>query len=427
MTGQGQPREELTSWKEIAEHLRVAVRTAQTWEREKGLPVRRMPGERGRVSADPAELSRWKAAALHGNHLWSHPLVVKIYAVVSTVLLIAAVVHERIYHVGASHERIPSSFRLEWQSLVVLDQKGAELWRKTFPETIESAAYTGAAMSRHRKIEFVDIDADGRLETLFVYAPANSAKSPSALYCFSSDGEERWNFAPARAKPSNQQPAQPTHVLNDLLVARSDEGSEPNVLLLDCQLPGHVARLFVLSARGEMKATYGHRGHLGMLETGDVDDCGVREVLLGGFAGERQQAELIVLDVPCDRRGPNGKTLARPPAPLRIKEKAIIVFPRTCVNQRLEESNRIARIVDNGEVLSVGVSELIEDPEVEAVYQLNRKLLVQTVWFSDALKNLHRTLEAQGLLSHPLTDEEIESFKGVLRLEPHPPEKANLD
>ena len=53
------PRQ-LTSWKEIAHHLGVNIRTAQRWERERGLPVRRVPGTRSRVNAEAASLDAWK-------------------------------------------------------------------------------------------------------------------------------------------------------------------------------------------------------------------------------------------------------------------------------------------------------------------------------------------------------------------------------
>ena len=58
----------LASWKEIAHYLGVNIRTAQKWERERGLPVHRASGPRGRVSADTASLDAWKrqlAQALH--------------------------------------------------------------------------------------------------------------------------------------------------------------------------------------------------------------------------------------------------------------------------------------------------------------------------------------------------------------------------
>lgn len=56
MTGAG----ELQGWGEIAAHLGVSRKTAQTYEREHGLPVRRMPGPKGRVWALAAELDGWK-------------------------------------------------------------------------------------------------------------------------------------------------------------------------------------------------------------------------------------------------------------------------------------------------------------------------------------------------------------------------------
>jgi excisionase family DNA binding protein len=58
------PRQ-LTSWKELAHYLGVNVRTAQKWERERGLPVHRAAGARSRVSADTASLDAWKQQVAH--------------------------------------------------------------------------------------------------------------------------------------------------------------------------------------------------------------------------------------------------------------------------------------------------------------------------------------------------------------------------
>ena len=80
--------EQLASWKEIAEHLHVAVRTAQAWESRKGLPVLHMNGKKGRVIADPEELDRWKQSVSHRNHWFSNLRSLKIYAVLLTALLI---------------------------------------------------------------------------------------------------------------------------------------------------------------------------------------------------------------------------------------------------------------------------------------------------------------------------------------------------
>lgn len=50
----------LGCWKEIADHLGKGVRTVQRWERECGLPVRRLNATfKGRVVAFTAELDEW--------------------------------------------------------------------------------------------------------------------------------------------------------------------------------------------------------------------------------------------------------------------------------------------------------------------------------------------------------------------------------
>ncbi len=50
----------LNSWKEIAEYLGRGVRTAQRWERDLGLPVRRPRGkERSAVVAVSSDIDAW--------------------------------------------------------------------------------------------------------------------------------------------------------------------------------------------------------------------------------------------------------------------------------------------------------------------------------------------------------------------------------
>src|SRR2546425_9759555 len=54
--------ERLDSWKEIAEYLRRDITTVIRWEREKGLPVHRVPGgKRHAVFAYREEIDAWLA------------------------------------------------------------------------------------------------------------------------------------------------------------------------------------------------------------------------------------------------------------------------------------------------------------------------------------------------------------------------------
>jgi hypothetical protein len=60
-SGSSTPVRQLRGWKEIAAYLRSSERTAQRWERERGLPVRRVPSPGGRdvVFASPEEIDHW--------------------------------------------------------------------------------------------------------------------------------------------------------------------------------------------------------------------------------------------------------------------------------------------------------------------------------------------------------------------------------
>lgn len=55
-------RRRLDSWKEIAAFFGRDERTVHRWEKERGLPVHRLPGAKGRVYAFSDELSAWLAA-----------------------------------------------------------------------------------------------------------------------------------------------------------------------------------------------------------------------------------------------------------------------------------------------------------------------------------------------------------------------------
>jgi hypothetical protein len=57
----------LDSWKEIAVYLNREVRTAMRWEKERGLPVHRIPGKRSGVYAVASEVDAWLRAEANGN------------------------------------------------------------------------------------------------------------------------------------------------------------------------------------------------------------------------------------------------------------------------------------------------------------------------------------------------------------------------
>jgi hypothetical protein len=126
----GPPSKELTSWKEMADYLSVSVRTAQHWETERGLPVRRLPGEKGRVGANSAELDRWRQANHAKPRWWSSPWFLRLWAGAATAVIVIA----GVGYLLSTRKGLPARFRHELETLVVTDDQGRELWSKTFHE-----------------------------------------------------------------------------------------------------------------------------------------------------------------------------------------------------------------------------------------------------------------------------------------------------
>lgn len=133
------PERELSSWKEVAAHLGVSVRTAQDWERTRGMPVRRTPGPRGRIRAIAAELDRWKdgtpvVAAEPAPEAPAADLVQRAWwrswwAAAGLVAIAAITSGFWWLRPGP-----PVSYRVEPGRLITLDHRGREVWRKDFPD-----------------------------------------------------------------------------------------------------------------------------------------------------------------------------------------------------------------------------------------------------------------------------------------------------
>ena len=125
---------ELSSWKEIAEYLNVSIRTAQAWERGRGMPVHRVPGVRGVVTASAAALDTWKHSA--GNSPASAPRLRFRAWYLACAVVLGVVLYLAFFHAGR-----PATWRVQENTLIVSDERGRELWRHVFPEPLEPDRY----------------------------------------------------------------------------------------------------------------------------------------------------------------------------------------------------------------------------------------------------------------------------------------------
>lgn len=413
-----EPRD-LSTWGEIAEYLGVTVRTAQKWEAERGLPVRRLPGVKGRVLADRAELDRWREATLGKPAWWASLTVLRFYAVAVTgLLLLCAGLFAGLY-IGGNRKGPPASFRHDLNTLIVTDSRGRELWRHVFQYAPPAGVSPESLLSR-RQVWFGDLDGDGRAEMLYTYYPATPDEEGTTLFCFSESGTVKWRFTPGKeVRVAAGSTFPPPYLTEGFAVLGTAGRQGRKIAVTSHHLSFYPNQVALLSQDGRLLGEYWHSGHLSRVEAADLDRDGVEEILLAGVSNSYRSATLVILD-PRELRGASTEDDVR----FQIqgfglaREKARILFPRTCLNQALEKYNVAKQLAVQEGLVQVGTIERLL-PEADTggvIYLFTRTLELKSVSFSDRLQAVHRELELAGVLDHRYSQREDETLRAQVRV-----------
>ncbi len=413
----------LEGWKQIAGFFGKADRTVQNWEKHFGLPVRRDPT--GAVYADVLELKKWQASAPVGEVLEREPRTRnrKLYWLAAGMLLAIAGAFLWLPRVwrgpGAASSR-PVAFQVGYDTLTVSDADGRPLWSKRFPSSLWPDFYHGMGKQDRPPVWIGNLDHDPGIETLFLYYPASREKTGTALICFNERGDEKWRFQPGVPVATASQQFSPLHIATTFAVAPFQPGDGPRILITSHHLFEHPNRFVVLDSDGMLLNQYWHSGHLEHLDVGDLEGDGVPEILLGGVNNAENAATVVVLD-PANVYGasvPRQKQDYRFPGLAAAREKAVILFPRSCINRRFERFNKVRLLSVAGGTLRVNVQERDGDGECEAIYTFDGSLRPTGVVLSVRYQNLHLEMENRGELKHSFTDAEVTALEDVRVLRP---------
>jgi len=123
---------ELTSWKEIASYLRVSPKTAQRYETDRGMPVRRLGN---RVAITIAEVERWKATQSpsvpwHKDVRYLRPLAATL------AIALAGCVAAAGGYIYSQLPGRPVSITAEGKILRAIDREGRAVWNHTFGDEL---------------------------------------------------------------------------------------------------------------------------------------------------------------------------------------------------------------------------------------------------------------------------------------------------
>jgi hypothetical protein len=299
----------------------------------------------------------------------------------------------------------PMDFRVEVSTLIVVDGQGRELWRHQFPSRLLPAAYEDREAVR--KCTFEDLDGNGRLETLFVHVPLDLGSVGAKLVCFAEDGSIKWEFVPGRtvSDTTGRVYTPPYFISNVQIIPMPD--SLPRVLVSSNHYLHNPNQIAMLDSDGVMVSEYWHSGHLLSVAHADLNGDGVQEILLAGVNNGFRQATMVIFDSRnvCGCSSQPGRQILDLPAGT---EKAVVLFPRTCVSKEASYNRVVEMIVTRERRIMLAVAEGVSESKNPGVmiYELDFQLNVLNARPDSHLQESHRQLEIEGVLDHPWTDEE---------------------
>lgn len=399
----------LESWKDIAAHFGVNARTVQLWEKERGLPIHRLPGPKGRVYALRHELEAWSAGKppdvppAPASASFPHRRLV-IWACLLLSLTGA------LWFIAGRPQPLPlADCRVEGQYLIALDGRNRELWRYELGGPNIPLERTDGHVAR--ATPWVgDLNGDSRPELLFADRPTSISR-PDRLLCLSHTGDLLWSIIPGRAVSSGRDSFKPPFRVGDFRVVRLGPGKGLAVILASRHQMEYPLQAALFSPQGRLLREYWHSGQLLQVTVGDADGDGRDEIYLSGISNARKAATLVVLD-PLEMQGASLEVdqsyqLQGFPAP---RERARILFPVSRPARNLADY-ALARktiLLQGAAVTMVSEIPWLGDWSSEVQYHFTPSLELSQVGVAD---NYETSLRRAGRQNQRLTPRDLEDLK----------------
>lgn len=390
----GTPGERLDSWKAIADYLHRDVATVRRWE-SLGLPVRRVPGGRGRsVFAFTTEIDAWLTAppsesapppptAVRPWHTWV-AIGILIGAVVMLVL--------RPGQVPAAAETLRIEATPEGVSAYAMD--GSRQWTHLFPPTEKIALSTNGMATRVITAEPATVYA---MTSYYVQRDDDRARSGALMALTPGGGELLRSFSFDDEVVFGGKPFGAPWAMTTFAV--DDSGGERRIAVAAHHYTWDPSLVTVLDGEFRRGATFVHAGWVEQLQW-----LAPGRLLIGGFSESRNGGMVALLDPAamsgqgpeepgtryhCERCGTD--------RPLRM-----IVMPRTELNiVTTHRFNRAVIEVTADRVIARTIEVVMDESSAaEAVYEFTPSLELRDAEFGARYWDLHRSLELAGKLDH---------------------------
>ena len=400
----------LTSWKEIAAQLQVSVKTAQRYETELGLPVRRLGG---RVSLPLADLQSWQEENAKASPWWMNVRTLQIALAMSTGLLLFFSLTVAIYFYR-QRPGAPASVLLDAAVLTVRDDAGRIVWRHQFAHPLFA---NGEPLGLTHTI--ADIDHDGKMETIGVWQHVQRDVLGWDVHCFSAEGKLLWMLRlDDRVKTASGKEFGAPYVVRQFLLFDSPEGDGTKwVAATFVNVADFPSALVVVDSKGKRRGQYWHSGHLNSLQLFDADGDGKTEIVAGGYRLGVDQAVIVAFD-PARVDGANEMP---PNDPRRIvgkaptSEKLAGLLARSYLSKQQASFNFIPGLtVVNGDLHA----QVYESLQMQGylTYEFKPGLLRPRITMSVVFTDASHRLALQHKLKEMIPEKEVERLQKEFRI-----------
>ncbi len=402
----------LDSWKEIAAYLGRDERTVRRWEKDKGLPVRRVPGgERKAVFAYSAEIEAWLHAAnsLNDSSSWWHKPIFTLRRATFAVILVSllAVMAFKLVLMDAKPFYNLDRVNFSGNSLQAWSPEGDLLWTHSFGKRLEESGSKDPG-----RILIFDAHEEGQKRILvsppFYSGTQTNPSDSDPLIVLSSYGKLLWRHEFADTFQFGGNRYGPPWFFGASRVTQ--EGVDSYVWSAADSHFGSPSTLVKLDYDGRLLGNFVNWGHIHVLN--EVHTANGSFILAGGINNECNCAMLAVLreDQPSGSspalRAANGAAGFQcdncpPGEPYRY-----MLFPRSEVNIATGTTYNQVTVIQAGEgETSIGVRETDDGESLGAdweIYKLSADFMPQRFEISDHQLLLHRQFESQGKIQHKL-------------------------
>lgn len=400
----------LTSWKEIAAYLDCDERTCLRWEKKYGLPVHRIDEiSKATVFAYKDELDRWLARFINSKSSPKGKIARKlggrqIFYFLLAFLVILAVRFFLLPRITSNPH--PVDFRIEKAHLIVLNEKGKELWR--FNSGVENLVgereyrdhfqfkriFLGRRLLPHLIIK--DLNQDGQVEVLFSIQTQDE-DGEGKLFCFSHDGRVLWEFQAGRAMKFGERVYSPDYRIQGVDVCDLDGDGNSEIIIMAIHRFYFPTQLAVFDAEGRIVGEYWNAGQFCDIAFIDLNEDGETEILATGINNEYGKGCLVAFDWnKVEGSSPQGKDFACQGC-AKGKEKHYILFPLTEVDQ-LEKPVGAIDLINPFRNKQLSVRTQLS----EIYYIFDYNLELQDVQLTHTFKHKYRLARLEGKIEAEL-------------------------